>query len=259
MLSLFALALLAPASNAIDEARPLEAQTIEIPPLKVVGVELPPFVFEENGEAKGIMVDIIREASRRIDLPVEFSLNPWPRAMTQIQTGEADAIIPTQYKPERDQLLRFPATPLHQFNFVILSRTELGTDYNGNISDLYGANFVQLRGASIGPTFDNLVATGVIKPQLANSFLAIARMIAAARADYSVVPYLSALYYQQTTGLNIAPLMPFVDKHPVYLAFSKASPYPHALTERWMQTIAAMKEDGSIAALERRYIERYTP
>ncbi|BFM10530.1 transporter substrate-binding domain-containing protein [Simiduia litorea] len=230
-----------------------------LPTLNIVAVELPPFIFEKEGEVHGLMVDIIVEASRRTHLPVAFSLTPWQRAMTQIQFGDADAIIPTQYKPEREQQLTFPATPLHLFKFVVVSRSDLSANYTGKISDLYGANFVQLRGASIGPVFDQLVDKGLIKPQLTNNFLSITRMIAARRADYSVLPQLSALYYQQTTGLDVAPLMPVADQHPVYLAFSKTSNYPTPLIERWAQAIANMQRDGSINALERAYIERYLP
>lgn len=232
----------------------------EAPPvLLVAGVELPPFVYEYNGAPAGLIVELLQEASLRTGLPLRFVLSPWPRAMSQIQSGEADVLIPTQYKPERDALLLFPPTPLHQLKFVVVSRPDLASHYQGDVTSLHGQNFVQLRSASIGPKFDLLIRNGVIKPQWTNNFLSITRMIAAERADYSVLPYLAALYYQHATGLNIVPILPSVDLHPVYAAFSKASHYPADLRARWFAAIAAMAEDGTIATFEQSYIKRFAP
>lgn len=228
----------------------------DTPVLRVAAVELPPFIYESAQGATGLIVDVLDEASRRTQQPFEVEFMPWTRAMSHMVTGDADAIIPTQFKPERGALLLFPNTPVHTFKFVVLTRAELAGHYRGDIAQLLNERFVQVRGASIGPVFDGLVATGRIKPQLTNNFLSIGRMIAAGRADYSVLPALSALYYQRKLGLSLALLAPAVDQHPVYVAFSKQSDYPEAAQQRFIDAFDQMAEDGTLARLEAFWVER---
>lgn len=54
----------------------------------------PPFISKENGEAKGIYVDVLREAlENRMNIPVEFKFLPWKRAQAEVKSGETDAMI----------------------------------------------------------------------------------------------------------------------------------------------------------------------
>ncbi|AFV00299.1 substrate-binding periplasmic protein [Simiduia agarivorans] len=226
------------------------------PVLRVSAVELPPFIYQSDYGPTGLIVDAMAEASLRTQLTFHIEFMPWTRAMSQMVTGDGDAIIPTQFKPERGALLLYPNTPAHTFKFVVLTRPELASDYKGKTASLFTGRFVQVRGASIGPVFDSLVASGRITPQLTNNFLSIGRMIAANRADYSVMPALSALYYQRKLGLSLALLAPAVDEHPVYVAFSKQSDYPEEAQQRWMDAFDQMAVDGTLARLEAYWVER---
>lgn len=56
----------------------------------------PPYSYIENGKAKGLYVDIVKEASKF--LAPQFKINiiasPWKRALSEIKKGSAFALIP---------------------------------------------------------------------------------------------------------------------------------------------------------------------
>jgi polar amino acid transport system substrate-binding protein len=56
----------------------------------------PPYSFIENGKAKGIYVDIVKEAAKLLapQYKVNFVAYPWKRALYEIKKGTAFAIIP---------------------------------------------------------------------------------------------------------------------------------------------------------------------
>lgn len=59
-----------------------------------------PFAFEEDGVAKGILIDIAREAvENRMGITVSFNLHPWKRAQHLVKQGILDAHI--TYGPSR--------------------------------------------------------------------------------------------------------------------------------------------------------------
>lgn len=56
----------------------------------------PPYSFLENGEVKGIYVDLIKLAAKKLatDYQVQFMAMPWKRALREVKLGRAFAIIP---------------------------------------------------------------------------------------------------------------------------------------------------------------------
>jgi polar amino acid transport system substrate-binding protein len=72
------------------------------PPLRMAYFETySPLSFGQDGQLRGILLDIIQEvAGRRLGLVVEHTGYPWNRAQALVQTGEQDAIC-TIATPER--------------------------------------------------------------------------------------------------------------------------------------------------------------
>ncbi len=72
------------------------------PPLRMAYFETySPLSFGQDGQLRGILLDVIQEvAGRRLGLVVEHTGYPWNRAQALVQTGEQDAIC-TIATPER--------------------------------------------------------------------------------------------------------------------------------------------------------------
>ena len=56
----------------------------------------------------GLTIEMLRMASERANVPVEFSRTPWQRGLYLIQTGEADAIFASSFVEERQRYGVYP-------------------------------------------------------------------------------------------------------------------------------------------------------
>ncbi|MCP4321707.1 MAG: hypothetical protein GY787_07625 [Alteromonadales bacterium] len=54
----------------------------------------PPFIWEEEGEAKGIYVDILKEAlENRMQTPIQFLPLPYKRILSQLEIAGIDGVV----------------------------------------------------------------------------------------------------------------------------------------------------------------------
>ena len=63
------------------------------PTFHVAAFHLPPYMFEENGEATGYQVEYLRAASQRVGLVPEFSWQALPEVDEKLRRGEADVTL----------------------------------------------------------------------------------------------------------------------------------------------------------------------
>lgn len=67
-----------------------------------------PFTYSENKQAKGIHVDIVKEAAKALDQQVRFVALPWKRCLLENKSGHIGAVVSASYKAERAEFLYFP-------------------------------------------------------------------------------------------------------------------------------------------------------
>ena len=91
------------------------------PIIFLVNAELIPIAYEENGIAKGVVVDIAKAVGEKIARPIEIIAMDWPEAQTQVLAGQADALLQINQTPERERIFSF-SNPLLQSEFVIFRR-----------------------------------------------------------------------------------------------------------------------------------------
>lgn len=95
----------------------------------------PPFAFrDQDGQPRGLLVDLWQEIGQRMGRPVEFRLVDWPDSINQVREGLAHVhggLIPS---PDRRTFLDFSAEllPLQTFLFVSSGSLVMGLD------DLHG-------------------------------------------------------------------------------------------------------------------------
>src|SRR4051812_29535911 len=78
-------------------------------PMTLVTAYYPPFAYEENGQQKGIAVDLLKEAFARMHQEMRIEFVPFPRAISMVKRGEADAIFPFSISAEREKFVRYPS------------------------------------------------------------------------------------------------------------------------------------------------------
>jgi len=75
--------------------------------LYVVTSPWKPYEYEEDGEYKGLAVELLDRVMTDIDVPYTFELLPWTRALKLAELGGADGLYVATYTPEREEFLYF--------------------------------------------------------------------------------------------------------------------------------------------------------
>ncbi|NLL42544.1 MAG: GGDEF domain-containing protein [Firmicutes bacterium] len=121
--------------------------------LFLVNANIMPIGYEENGAAKGVVVDIAQALGKKIGRPVEIAAMDWTEAQRKVQAGEADALLQINRTDAREGFLAF-SVPLLPSEFVIIRRLEeigiqreidlegkrVGVEAGGYAYDLIGQN-----------------------------------------------------------------------------------------------------------------------
>ena len=87
--------------------------------LRIVTEPWAPYVYEENGVAKGIDYEVTAEVFKRLGIEVEWQFLPWKRCLAMLEQGLADGVLDIFRTEQRDAQLFYPSEPLSQVEFVL--------------------------------------------------------------------------------------------------------------------------------------------
>jgi diguanylate cyclase (GGDEF)-like protein len=95
--------------------------------------DLAPIVYDDNGRAKGVAVDIAKAIGDRIGYDVMVMTVNWEQAQEMVLDGYADGLLQINPSPERDELYDF-SIPLLKSEFALF--VQLGNEALRGIKDL---------------------------------------------------------------------------------------------------------------------------
>ena len=105
-------------------------------PLLFLGnANLVPLIYEENGVAKGVLVDFSQALAEKLGRRIEVRAMDWEEAQAQVLSGEADALLQMNWSPAREKVFDF-SEELLESEFVIFKRRD-NSHING-ANDLVG-------------------------------------------------------------------------------------------------------------------------
>ena len=85
--------------------------------------QLPPIVWDSDGQAEGVAVDLVRAAARSAGLEIQISATDWAQAQLDLKDGKADALIQINPNAERLKIFDF-SEPLLVSRFHIFHRNK---------------------------------------------------------------------------------------------------------------------------------------
>ena len=84
----------------------------------------PPYSYEEDGQPKGIYVEILKSAfSKMTDYDVTINMVPWTRGLLYVKNGDVAALFPPYYVEERDPWMLF-SEPILEEQVVIFGKSK---------------------------------------------------------------------------------------------------------------------------------------
>ena len=105
---------------------PLQAQAAEPCTLRVGWEPYAPFTFaDEDGEATGADIDLIKAIADEIGCSVELVELPWARIVKEVEQGTLDVSTSTSWTPEREQWALFSEPYRESATAIYVRRGEI--------------------------------------------------------------------------------------------------------------------------------------
>jgi signal transduction histidine kinase len=102
-----------------------------------------PFTYlDENGQARGFDVDIIKAIAHQYNRDLEFRFTPWDQALKNLQQGKVDVLLSVLYTEQRDTMYDY-TIPYNEDYYGIFVREHSDID---EISDLSEKQIITLKG-----------------------------------------------------------------------------------------------------------------
>jgi polar amino acid transport system substrate-binding protein len=214
--------------------------------LQILTMENAPYSFTQNGKVKGIGVELVKEAFRRMDQPVQVSIAPWARAMEQIRNGTVDGLFNVYRTPERELFADYSEL-LQDETVVLFVRKNSPIEFRGDLAELSQHKFAAIRGYSYGRTFDKAVADNVINNiELMTLTEQSLRMLVMNRTDVVPSGRHVGKYYLYQRGLqdSVRELSPPLETVPTYLIFPKNSQL-ESIRQQFNKALQSMRNDDT--------------
>lgn len=226
--------------------------------LTLTGDPWPPYVSGSLGEDAdgGIGVVIIREIFQRIDgLEVRFPLQPWKRALRDVEMGRRDGIALLLKTPEREAYMEFsdPVIASRSLVWFRADRFPSGFEWH-HTRELLRHHIGVIRGYSYGKDMDRAIARDSAKVTRVASVEQLFAMLARDRLDLALandaVGMTMAKAYAGTARIVAADHATGEDVY--HIGFSRRSG-ASAWIPRVNQAIRELRRDGAIERMLKDY------
>jgi polar amino acid transport system substrate-binding protein len=211
------------------------------------GAAFPPFEFVDNGKLSGYDIDMGEEIGRRLGVKVEWQQIEFAGLIAGLTSGRVDTLITAMtYTPERAERIAF-STPYYRTGIAAAYRTTVTL---AKPEDLAG-KVVGVQGGTAGEKFvkDNY-ASAVKELKTYNEFPLALRDLEIGRTEV-VVNTLPVLRYNLAkTGKTDVRVTDVWDGRDVGI---NTRPADKSLLEAINGTLAAMKADGFLAGLDKKW------
>lgn len=218
-----------------------------------------PYSWVSDEGARGIDVAIIRELSRRIDIPISISFVPWKRVLLMTKTGKADGSFAAFKTPERSEFAIYIDPPMHYSTYKLFVKK--GSEFRyAKLEDLYGKTIAKNAGFVLSASIDQAITETkikVIEGKNANNNI---RLVVSGRADAFVGNENEIMYRLKQMKLTdeIIPLpRPLRASRGAFLMISKAADIANKqlIVKRISKTLSEMERDGFFQKIYDQYLK----
>lgn len=207
-----------------------------------------PFTFVDHGDLKGFEVDMMKEIADRIGMDVKFVTSNFSGLFGMLGSGRIDTIAnEITITPQRKQVYVFTQPYVYTGAQIV---TRKGNDEIHGVQDLRGKTV----GVSLGSNFEKLLRELPFADQInIRTYQSNVELdVALGRIDAFVMDRVSSiqLIKKKPLPLQLAG-KPFTQIHNA-LPF-RDTPQGRALRDRVNKAITAMKKDGTLTAISKKW------
>ncbi len=215
-------------------------------PLTLVTSNFPPYSMEEGGQAKGVAVELVKEAFSRMHQDIKIVFVPFARGIEMVRNGQADAIFPFALRQERKQFFNYPTEKLLSDPGALFVRADSTINFDGDFAKLANYSIGMQRGTYHGDAFMQAIQTYQLRIDETTDQERNVRKLLANRVDIVVGPRLvvqdAARRMDEDASIKL--LYSDISEGSAYIAFSTQG-NREALIAQLDQTLKKMRLDGS--------------
>lgn len=206
---------------------------------------MPGTYLNEQGVPAGVMVELVKELTSRMQQQGAYFLMPWARAMQRAQQTPRSVLFETVRNPEREALFKWVG-PVKFFDMQLYGPAELaGLSVSlSELSQRYAA--CGYRGASYQQALASMGFSEGRNLVLMSRAGDCLQMLRLGRAELTPLNLLQHGERFNQAGLSLVPLQP-ISEVSLYLAFSLD--FSDAEIARWQQQLDLMFNDGTVRKL----------
>ncbi|WP_439887211.1 substrate-binding periplasmic protein [Pseudomonas sp. MBLB4123] len=219
--------------------------------LRLVASPWPPF-NDSSLHNNGLASDLVSTALAKAGYATHYAEVPWARAVKGLRQGRYDVLINAWYSDERSRFGYF-SRPYLVNRISFLRRKGEAVEFR-RLADLYPYRIAVMRDYAYSHEFDH---DRQLSKVIVSSFQSGARMVSAGRVDLMLEDEFVARHHLGRTLHDIRDGLEFVpqplSENGLHILVSLERPDHQHIAEAFDQAIAAMREDGSYAAVLRRH------
>lgn len=204
---------------------------------------LPGIFLDQDAKLSGATVDLVQELVRRLQLPADYYLLPWARAMQRAQQSSRSVLFETVRTPEREALFHWVG-PIKYYNMMLYGSEQFLGFTPENLSRTAVA--CGYRGASYTTALQDLGFVEGTNLVLVTRAGDCVTMVQLGRAD--ITP-LNEYRYGRLFQLNALRLMPLQPLREVELYLALSLDFSAEEVALWQQTLEQIYRDGTMRTL----------
>jgi polar amino acid transport system substrate-binding protein len=204
------------------------------------------FVTDAEKEG-GFLLEITREAFKRVGYTVKVDFQPWPRALAAVMDGTSEALLGAQRTDERAAKMEY-TNPIGHSDMVFFALKKNNIAFNG-FDSLKKYSIGVTKGNNVTPEFE---AAGMKKDdspdQLTNLKKLLAERVQLIIEKRAVVLDAVHTKFPESEGAVVALDPPIKTMH-FHNAFSKKSPSHELLASEFNKGLDLITKDGTLKAI----------
>ncbi len=220
------------------------------------GIE--PISFEQDGMPAGIGTEIAIEAFKRMGRAIDIRILPGARALSMLESGEADALFALAKTADREAFASFPTEPIIDQPVAMFVLKDSAIRYDGDLGAIASLRIGIIRGGRFSTEFEEAMSKGLFaRIEEVGEYRQNVQKLAAKYIDIMIGPRISVLFAAKRLGKLdlIKELSPVViPSAPAYMAFSKKGKGA-SLAAEFDAALKSMIEDGAYGRILKSYEE----
>jgi len=220
----------------------------------IVSSNWAPYEFEEDGQIKGIGIDIAEEAFNRMGYEVIKKNIPFSRAIEMLEKGDVDMITNVKNTVERQNIGVFSNEPILITYTSIFVKSDSDIKFTGDVEDLRNYKIGIVRDYTYGSEVDNAIKSNLLNVEKADEYRQNIDKVLDNRLDAIIENRLVVLNALKASGNQgrLKELTIPSGETPVYGWFSKKKSTEQLINE-FDKKILEIKQDGTFEKIYKEY------